>query len=57
MERGVGVPGGQEARAVGVEECEGRGEVGVVVDYVGEVGHGFSALVHWGCEGCVRGVG
>ena len=57
VERGVGVPGREEARAVGVEEDEGGGEVGVVVDDVGEVGHGFSALVHWGCEGRVRGVG
>lgn len=40
-----------------MEEDERRREVGVVVDYVGEVGHGFSAFVHWGCEGGVRGVG
>ena len=51
MERGVGVPGGEEAGAVGVDEGEGGGEVGVVVDDVGEVGHGFSAFVHGGCEG------
>lgn len=57
MEGGVGVPGGEEAGAVGVEEDEGGGEVGVVVDYVGEVGHGFSAFVHGGRKGCVRGVG
>ena len=45
VERGVGVPGGEEARAVGVEECEGLGERGVVVYYVGEVGHCFVAFV------------
>ena len=53
MERGVGVPGGEEARAVGVDEGEGGREVGVVVDDVREVGHGFSAFVHGGCEGGV----
>ena len=59
VERGVGVPGREEARAVGVQEYEGGWEVGVVVDYVGEVGHGFSAFVHGGCEGgfCGGGVG
>ena len=39
VERGVRVPGREEARAVGVEEDKGGGEIGVVVDYVGEVGH------------------
>lgn len=57
VERCIRVPGGEEARAMRVEEYEGRREVGVVVDYVGEVGHGFSAFVHWGCEGSIRGVG
>lgn len=57
VERGVGVPGREEARAMRVEEYEGRREVRVVVDYVGEVGHGFSAFVHGGCEGSIRGVG
>ena len=33
------MPGGEEAGAVGVDEDEGGGEVGVVVDDVGEVGH------------------
>ena len=51
VERGVGVPGGEEAGAVGVEEDEGGGEAGVVVDDVGEVGHGFAAFVHGGREG------
>ncbi len=40
-----------------MEEDEGGGEIGVVVDYVGEVGHGLSAFVHWGREGRIRGVG
>ena len=31
--------------------------MGVVVDYIGEVGHGFSAFVHGGCEGRVCGGG
>ncbi len=57
VEGRVGVPGGEEAGAVGVEECEGRGEGGVVVDYVGEVGHGFAAFVHGGREGGAGGVG
>ena len=51
MERGVGVPCGEEAGAVGVDEDEGGGEVGVVVDDVGEVGYGFAAFVHGGREG------
>ena len=45
------MPGGEEAGAVRVDEGEGRWKVGVVVDDVGEVGHGFSAFVHGGCEG------
>ena len=57
VEGGVGVPGGEEARAVGVQEREGRREAGVVVDDVGEVGHGLAAFVHGGGEGRVRGVG
>ena len=59
VERGVGVPGGEEAGAVGVDEGEGGGEVVVVVDEVGEVGHGFAAFVHGGREGggCVGGRG
>ena len=51
------MPGGEEARAVGVEEDKGGREVGVVVDNVGEVGHGLSAFVHWGREDSIRGVG
>ena len=39
VERGVGVPCVCEAAAVRVDEDEGGGEGGVVVDYVGEVGH------------------
>lgn len=53
----VGVPGGEEAGAVGVQEDEGGEEVGVVVDYVGQVGHGFPTFVHGGREGVVCGVG
>ena len=41
----VGVPGGEEAGGVGVQEREGAGERGVVVDDVGEVGHAFVAFV------------
>ena len=36
-----------------MDEGEGRGEVGVVVNDVREVGHGFSAFVHGGREGGV----
>ena len=57
VERRVSVPGGEEAGAVGVEEDEGGGQVGVVIDDVGEVGHGFSAFVHGARESCVGGVG
>ena len=58
VEGGVGVPGGEEAGAVGVEEGEGGGEGRVVVYYVGEVGHGFVAFVEGGGEvGCGEGVG
>lgn len=58
VEGGVRVPGGEEARAVGMQEGEGGRQVGVVVDYVGEVGHGFPAFVHWRCQGGgVRGIG
>lgn len=39
MEWGVGVPGLEEAAAVGVDEDEGGREGVVVVDDVGEVGH------------------
>lgn len=53
MEGGVGVPGGEEAGVMGVEEGEGGGEGRVVVYYVGEVGHCFMAFVHGGGEaGC-----
>ena len=38
-----------------MQEDEGGREVGVVVDDVGEVGHGFSAFVYGGCEGRVGG--
>lgn len=53
VEWGVGVPCVAEAAAVWMDEGEGGGEGGVVVDYVSEVGHGFVAFVLWGCEGCV----
>ena len=55
MERGVGVPGGEEAGAVGVDEDEGGWEVGVVVDDVGEVGHGFAAFGQGGRVGVGAG--
>lgn len=51
------MPGGEEARAVGVEEDEGGREVDVVVNNVGEVGHGLSAFIHWRREDSTRGVG
>lgn len=35
MEGRIRMPGGEEARAVGVQEGEGGGERGVVVNYVG----------------------
>ena len=57
VERGVGVPCVAEAAPVWMDEGEGGGEGGVVVDDVGEVGHGFVAFVLWGCEGCVGGRG
>ncbi len=57
VERGVGVPCVAEAAPVWMDEGEGSGEGGVVVDDVGEVGHGFVAFVLWGCEGCVGGGG
>lgn len=48
VERGVDVPCHEEPGAVGVEEDDGGGEAVVVVDHVGEVAHGFVALVGWG---------
>ena len=57
VEGGVGVPGGEEAGAVGVQEGEGGGEVRVVVYYVGEVGHGFVTFVEGGGEVGGEGVG
>jgi hypothetical protein len=49
---GVDVPSLEEALAVGVEEGHDRGNFAVVVvDDVGEVGHGFVAFVHRRYEG------
>lgn len=45
------MPGHEEAGAVGVEEGDCGGEVVVVVDHVGEVGHGLVAFVEGGGEG------
>ena len=45
------MPGGGEAVAVGVEEDYGGGEVMVVVDDVGKVGHCFVAFVDRDGEG------
>lgn len=62
VERGVDVPGHEEAGAVGMEEGDGGGEGVVVVDQVGEVGHGLVAFVQRGgellgvCDGCFGGV-
>lgn len=51
VEGSVHVPGSEKAVAVGVEEGDYGGDgVRVVIDYVGEVGHGFFAFVHRGCE-------
>ena len=55
MQGSVGVPGRQEAGAVGVHECHYGREGGVVVDDIGQVGHGFVALVHRGGECDVGG--
>lgn len=46
VQRRVDVPGAQEAGAVRVQEGEGRGQRGVVVDDVRQVGHCLVALVH-----------
>ena len=54
VEGGVGVPGGPEAVAARVDEGHDGGEGVVVLDYVGEVGHGFVAFVGGGVEGGVR---
>lgn len=53
VEGGVGVPCVAKAAAMRMDEGKGGGEGGVVVDYVGEVGHGFMAFVLRGCEGRV----
>lgn len=55
VQRGVDVPCFQEARAVGVEECEGFWEGRVVVDEVGEIGGCFMGEVEWSGGGCVGG--
>lgn len=57
VERRVDVPCEQEARAVGVEEGDGGREVVVVVDEVGEVGHGLMALVEGRFQGVLVGGG
>lgn len=58
MQRGICVPGAKEAGSVGMQEGEGGREGGVVVDYVGQVGHALVAFVEGCCEGVgVRGVG
>lgn len=50
---GVGVPGSPEAVAARVDEGHDGGEGVVVLDYVGEVGHGFVAFVGRGVQGGV----
>lgn len=45
VQGGVGVPGREETRAVGVEEGQDVRQRGVVVDDVRQVGHGLVALV------------
>ena len=51
MERCIHVPSLEESRAMRVEECNRRWKSVVMVDDVGQVGHGFMALVHRGGEG------
>ena len=55
MEGGIGVPGEEKAGAVGVQEGDGGGERGVIVNYVSQVGHAFVAFVHGSREdrGCI----
>ena len=45
------MPCGGVAVAMGVDEGEGARQTGVVVDYVGEVGEGFTAFVDGGEKG------
>lgn len=62
MEWGIDVPGHEKACTVGVEKDDGGGKGVVVIDYIGEVGHGFVAFVERGRQGVgvqscfVRGV-
>lgn len=53
VERGIDVPGFEEAGAVGVKEGDGRREGIVEVNYVGKVGHGFVAFIRRGFKNCV----
>lgn len=53
VERGVIVPCQEEAVAMCVEKDYCRGKGVVVVNYVGEVGHGFVAFV----QGCRKNIG
>lgn len=51
----IHVPSLEESRTMRVEECDGRGEHIVMVDHIGQVCHGFVALVHGGGELETRG--
>ncbi len=51
MEWRVGMPASEEAITVRVDQGKSRRQGVIVVYYVGEVGHGFVAFVHRGCEG------
>ena len=44
------MPATEEAIAVRVQEGEGGREIFVIIDDVGEVGHAFVTLIHWGGE-------
>ena len=44
------MPAGEEAVAMRVQKGEDGGEIGVIVDYVGQVGHCFAAFVGRCCE-------
>lgn len=55
MEWRIHVPSLEEPRAMRVEECNGQGKCIVIVDHIGQISHGFVALVYRGGERKVRG--
>lgn len=50
VERSVGVPRHVEPGPVGMKEDDGGGESVVMVNDIGQIGHGFMAFVDWGGE-------